>query len=106
MARKEFQTLTEQMYYILLALLRPHHGYEIMQVVSDLSGGRVEVGAGTLYALLGRFEREGFIVQVESDGRRRVYRLTKEGRKLLEEEYNRLKLLVEQGAPYLEGGFE
>ena len=104
MARKEFQTLTEQMYYILLSLVQPHHGYEIMQVVSQLSQNRVAVGAGPLYALLGRFEKEGFIRQVESTGRKKVYQLTKEGRQLLEEEYGRLKLLVEQGAPYLEGG--
>ena len=57
MAREQFQTLTEPMYYILLSLLRDNHGYGIMQMVEELTEGRVAIGAGTLYSLLGRFEK-------------------------------------------------
>ena len=62
MARKKLDTLTEQMYYLLLALHEPGHGYAIMERVRELSHGRLQLGPGTLYTLLARFEKEGLIV--------------------------------------------
>ena len=59
MARKRLETLTEQMFYVLLSLREERHGYGIMQAITELTGGRVSVGAGTLYALLERFEKDG-----------------------------------------------
>ena len=53
MARKRLETLTEQMFYVLLSLRGERHGYGIMQAITELTGGRVSVGAGTLYAPLG-----------------------------------------------------
>lgn len=97
MAREQFQTLTEPMYYILLSLNEERYGYEIMQVITDKTEGRVVVGPGTLYTLLGRFQKEGIIDQVSDDGRRKTYILTDNGRDLLMEEYNRLKMLVDNG---------
>ena len=102
MARKEIQTLTQQMYYILLVLQTPHHGYEIMQLTETVSKGAVRVGAGTLYALLARFEKGGFICQDGTDGRKKIYVITEEGQELLRAEYERLKMLVECGRPYME----
>ena len=102
MARKKWETLTEQMYYVLLALSAgPRHGYEIMQVVSQLTGGRVNIGAGTLYALLGRFEEEGFILLRDTRERRKYYALTPEGKRALREEYERLRRQVADGAALL-----
>lgn len=103
MARKKLETLTEQMYYVLLSLAgEPRHGYEIMQVVSQLTGGRVVLGAGTLYALLGRFEEEGYITLCDTRERRKYYTLTPLGRAALKEEYDRLRQLVQDGAEALE----
>ena len=48
MARKRLETLTEQMFYVLLSLRGERHGYGIMQAITELTGGRVSVGAGTL----------------------------------------------------------
>jgi DNA-binding PadR family transcriptional regulator len=48
------QPMTEAMYYILLALLKPSHGYGIMQRIRELSGGRLVLGPGTLYGVLTR----------------------------------------------------
>ncbi len=63
MARKKLESLTEPRYYVLLALYEePRHGYGIMQYVNQLTQGRVAVGAGTLYALLARFEEEQLII--------------------------------------------
>ena len=95
MAREQFQNLTEPMYYILLSLTNaPKHGYEIMQTVSEISNDTVKVGAGTLYALLTRFESEGIIERVSlpnNDPRRKTYTLTSKGRSELDREYERLK---------------
>lgn len=100
-AREQFQTLTEQMYYILLSLLKPSCGVDIMESVERISKRRVKVGAGTLYALLGKFEKEKMIVEVEVVGRKRTYVITEKGRALLEKEYERLIHLVEDGRELL-----
>ena len=94
MAREQLQTLTEPMYYVLLALSEPMHGYEIMHTVSSMTGGRLNVGAGTLYALLARFENDGVIRLVSTEGRRKTYILTDKGREFLDREYLRLKELI------------
>ena len=57
MAREQFQTLTEPMYYILLALTEECCGADIMEKVRKISGDRVKVGPGTLYAMLSKFEK-------------------------------------------------
>ncbi|MCG8484028.1 MAG: PadR family transcriptional regulator, partial [Clostridia bacterium] len=94
MAREQLKNLTEPMYYILLALTSKQHGYGIMQTIDTLTGGRVKVGAGTLYALLARFEKENIISQVSEDGRKKTYQITDKGFRLLNEEYQRLNQLV------------
>ena len=105
MARKKWETLTEQMYYVLLALVEgPRHGYEIMQYVSSLTEGRVVLGAGTLYALLARFEEEGFIFLCDLQERRKYYALSPDGRVALEEEFGRLRRLVADGEAFLKEG--
>jgi len=94
MAREQLKNLTEPMYYILLALQRENHGYGIMQEIEELTCGRVIVGAGTLYTLLGRFEKEEIIEQVAEEDRRKTYIITDKGRQLLDEEIQRLRMLL------------
>ncbi len=89
--------MTEAMYYILLALLRPGHGYGMMQRIRALSGGRLEMGPGTLYGVLTRMHREGLIVLAGEEGRRKNYAITEAGRAALLAEYRRLKQLVADG---------
>lgn len=102
MAREQLQTLTEPMYYILMSLLEECCGVDIMEKVNALSGGRVAVGPGTLYAMLARFEESGIIRLTASEGRRKSYIITKEGRRILQKEYERLKIMVEDGRKFLE----
>lgn len=103
MARKKLETLSEQMYYVLLSLhTGPMHGYRIMQYVGELTEGRVVIGAGTLYALLGRFEEEGFIRLCGTEEGRKSYELTLAGRQALESEFDRLRRQVSDGARLLE----
>ncbi len=97
MAREQFQTLTEPMYYILLALLEECCGVDIMEKVKELSHGRVVVGPGTLYAMLAKFEENDIIRRTTSEGRRKSYVITEIGREMLQKEYERLKTMVDDG---------
>ena len=90
MPRAKFQTLTEQMYYILLCLSRECCGMDIMDQVPAMTGGRVRVGSGTLYNLLEQFVQAEMIRETRAEGRKRSYILTEKGREALEEEYRRL----------------
>ncbi len=103
MARKQLQNLTEPMYYILLCLLKPLHGYGIMQEVDKITKARVKVGAGTLYALLSRFEKEDIVVKTEVINSKKNYIITEKGKKLLVDEHKRLKQLVLDGDNLLGG---
>lgn len=98
MAREQLQTLTEPMYYILLALTEECCGVDIMERVKVLSNERVTVGPGTLYAMLARFEEKGIVRLTASEGRRKSYVITDEGLAELRKEYTRLQTLVQDGA--------
>jgi DNA-binding PadR family transcriptional regulator len=87
MPREQFQNLTEPMYYILISLLTEKCGVDIMEDVIKISNGRVKVGPGTLYTLLGKFEAEDIIRETGVQGRKRSYIITNKGRSILQEEY-------------------
>ena len=101
MAREQFQTLTEPMYYILLALTEECCGVDIMEKVKTISRGRVLVGPGTLYAMLARFEENGIVKMTTSEGRRKSYIITEIGREMLQKEYGRLMVMVKDGEGYI-----
>lgn len=92
------EPLTESYFYILLCLYEePKHGYGIMQQTQELSGGRVKIGSGTMYGATSSMMKKGWIEECvgASDGeRRRLYRLTDEGRAVLEAERARLAELL------------
>ena len=71
--------LTEGVYYILLSLYEPRHGYGIMQFVSELSKGRVELGPGTIYGAIKTMVKRKWIVPLEEDGRKKEYVITDAG---------------------------
>ena len=70
------QALTEAVYYILLSLIRPMHGYGIMQNVEQLSGGRVKLAAGTLYGALNTLLEKGWITKPGLPGQPVLHRET------------------------------
>lgn len=91
--------MREQSYLILLALAQePLYGYGIIAAVSELSDGRVKLGAGTLYGALDRSAAEGLVAidhEEVVDGRfRRYYKLTDHGSEVLTAETERLSALV------------
>ena len=96
--------LTEAVYYILLSLLTPRHGYGIMQNAEMLSGGRVKLAAGTLYGAINSLLEKGWIMALagEKDSRKKEYVITEDGRTVLQAELQRLKELVENGMRIME----
>ncbi len=97
--------LTEAVYYILLSLLEPLHGYGIIQNVEQLSGGRVRLAAGTLYGAINTLLEKGWIAALEgeADSRKKEYIITDLGRGMLEKELQRLSELLENGKRLLGG---
>mgnify|MGYP002529998320 CR=1 FL=1 len=95
--KETHQTLTDAVFYILLALRRPNHGYGVVQQVEQMTGGRLILGPGTLYTILARFQEEGLIVETAVEGRKRTYAITERGRALFRQELSRLKLCVADG---------
>ena len=96
--------LTEAVYYILLSLLQPMHGYGIMQNVEKLSGGRLHMAAGTLYGAISTMLEKGWISALsgEGDSRKKEYVITDTGRGMLQAEYARLCELAGNGRRFLE----
>ena len=77
------------------------HGYAIIQDIAERTGGRVRLGAGTLYRTIQRLLEDGLILETEErpepdedDERRRYYRITSFGRTVVRAEAERLADLV------------
>ena len=94
--------LTSQVFHILLALSDGDlHGYGIMQEVAEHTAGQIRLGPGTLYGAIKRLLSSGLIVETDQrpeaeldDERRRYYRLTDFGRKVLKAEAQRISKMV------------
>ena len=97
----EFLPLTPAVLHILLAVADgEQHGYAIAQAVESLTDGTVRMGPGTLYGSISRMVASGLIEESirargrSDDERRRFYRLTTLGRRVLEAELDRLARVV------------
>ncbi len=95
--------MTEAMYYVLLALIHPGHGYQLMQTIEEISGGRVKMGPGTLYGVLTRLQKEKLIIIVSDDGRRKTYAVTDDGKDALRQEYERICAMASDGMNLVKG---
>lgn len=96
MKRNKNLPLTETVYYILLSLLEPAHGYLIMQKAEELSDGMVRIAAGTLYGAIENLLKLKFIKPVQSnDSRRKVYIITDQGKEVLLLDFERMKHMIE-----------
>lgn len=104
MGEKDRTALTEPMFYVLMAFLhREMCGTEIAEYVAAITHGRLRLGPGTLYTLLGKFQEEQLIREIRSEGRRRTYSLTDKGRSAYLEELARLRACVKDGEAALRG---
>ncbi len=88
--------LTQTVYYILLALLQPAHGYLIMSRVEDMSEGQVRLAPGTLYGALETLVKQRMIVRIPSDDpRRKVYHVTELGHQTLTQDAQRMQHMID-----------
>ena len=95
MSKKPLDTLTETMFYVLMALSRSRMcGTEIADYVRSTTAGRVSMGPGTLYTILSNFQSEKLIKEVERKGRSITYDLTEKGRETYAAEIDRLKKCI------------
>jgi DNA-binding PadR family transcriptional regulator len=98
--------LTEAVFYVLLSVYTPLHGYGIMQKTEQMSNGRVKLAAGTLYGALGSMQMKGWIEALpeELNSRKKEYVITEPGRKAAENELSRLRELIGNGVKIIGGG--
>ncbi|OFI47065.1 PadR family transcriptional regulator [Floricoccus penangensis] len=99
MAKLKKIVLTEAVYYILLSLYEPLHGYGIMQNTEEMSGGRVKLAAGTLYGALNTLVDKEWIVELEEadNSRKKEYLITDQGKTVVQDEIKRLQELLDNG---------
>lgn len=91
--------LTEVTFYILLALYAPRHGYAVMQFIQEKTGGRLTLGAGTLYGALNALQEKCWIAPCgNGNGRKKEYLITPLGRETAEVELARLRELADIAA--------
>ena len=95
MPRKAFNTLSEPMFYVLMALRRRTLcGVDIAEWVAQKTERRILLGPGTLYTILPKLTEEGILREVGTDGRRRNYEITDKGKGLYDTECERLRRYV------------
>lgn len=88
--------LTESVFYILLRLHNPAHGYALMKDIAEMTNNRVNLGAGTLYGALDTLQKKGWIRQLDNNpqDRKIEYIITDTGKKYFELELIRLEELL------------
>jgi transcriptional regulator len=84
---RELKKGSAELLILSLVETRPRHGYDISKLIEQRSGGTLRFHVASLYPLLYRLERRGWIqgrwVEKAGQRRRRYYRLTPEGRRVL-----------------------
>jgi len=90
--------LTEALFYILLVLRNPSHGYGIIQEISEMTGGRVVLGPGTLYGAINSMLSKEWIrlySEEKESRKKKEYLITERGLKVFNQEVKRLSELLE-----------
>ncbi len=107
MPRKAMESLTESMFYVLMAFLqKPRCGTDVADFIDNHTGGRLQMGPATLYTILAKFEQEKYIRELQVDGRKRTYGITTKGRDAYGAELARLQQCVldaQRAAQFEEG---
>ncbi|HEV3275766.1 MAG TPA: PadR family transcriptional regulator [Terriglobia bacterium] len=95
----EWKKVSGELLILSLVEARPRHGYELSQLIEQRSGGAVRFYVASLYPLLYRLENRGWIqgrwVEKNGQRRRRYYRLTAQGRRVLAAQRRGWQVFVE-----------
>lgn len=99
MPKKSMETLTETMFYVLMAFSCGQMcGIDVADYIEKQTKGRVILGPATLYTILAKFESEGYIRETKVEGRKRTYAITDRGMQAYDEELKRLKQCIADAA--------
>lgn len=100
--------LAESVYYILLRLHQPAHGYALMKDISELTNDRVNLGPGTVYGALDNLQKKKWIKAIDGDQseRKNEYVITELGKKFFQLELDRLEELLRNGKEIKEKNYE
>jgi len=97
---KKKDRFSEPSLFILISLAEKDcHGYAIMEDIEK--NYSIKLGAGTLYGAITRLEKAGYIQVLESDDRKKPYRLTDEGREYLSYQIKEIQAITTLGAKRL-----
>lgn len=94
--RSGFDTgeLADAAVHVLLALVRPRHGYAVTQFLEERSEGAISIGPASLYTTLKKLSAAGFIEELAAEDSRRTYQLTASGREVLAHNIERRRSLL------------
>ncbi|MBR3217332.1 MAG: PadR family transcriptional regulator [Exiguobacterium sp.] len=76
----ELGELTDSMFYILLTLTTPRHGYLVMHFVEETTRGRMQIGPASMYTIIKKLLNAELIESMDEDGKKKSYRITNKGR--------------------------
>lgn len=94
----KYTPLTEALFYILLSLRKPNHGYGIIQDVEQMTNRRVVLGAGTLYGAISSMLDKGWIQlysEEKESRKKKEYLITEAGKDVFMNEVGRLQELLD-----------
>lgn len=105
MPRKSMESLTESMFYVLMAFQKkPMCGIDVVEYIDNRTNGRMKLGPATLYTILAKFEKERYIQEIHIEGRKRTYQLTEKGANAYQTELERLQMCIfDANAAAMEG---
>lgn len=91
--KRVYIPMTETGFYILFCLREEMHGYNIIQKVRQMTGGEINIGAGTMYGSLSKMEKDGLIQFIREEEKRKLYKATELGKEILNIELKRIERL-------------
>lgn len=91
--KKVYVPMTETGFYILLCLREAGHGYGIVQKVEAMTQKEIKISPGTLYGSLSKMEKDGLIMFIREEEKRKIYCITELGTQVLELEMERIERL-------------
>ena len=91
--KKVYVPMTETVFFILLCLRKPNHGYGIVQMVEKMTDGTIKLTPGTMYGSLSKMEKDNVIRFVRKEDKRKIYQITDLGLEVLQIELKRIERL-------------
>ena len=95
--------LTDSIFFTLLVLTEPIHGYLIMQKVAEITNNNIIIGPATMYTTLGKMVSVGWIEDKEIDNSKKEYHITPKGMEVLEKNLKLRQFLLDAAKKFMGG---